>query len=162
VLIHTNLIEEAHVTWARSYGCEQAGQGSFWVADLESLGSRTHQRKLVLHLEGDGSVSKRRRNTGKYGGSDEFAATWDQWGWFLAYLFDIDPDARTDGHRYNGFDNYHEQTQGKYLLTTLLQAATLLTTWEQMVTMTGQGAGLVYPKYSPKTPLRIMRQEGSR
>lgn len=161
--IHTNLIEEAHLTRARTYAMEQAEQGAFWIADMEVQGSRTHGHKLVVHLEGDGSTSRRRRNSGTYGAVvGSFAATYDQWGWFLAYLFDIDPEARTDGRGYNGFDNYHEQTQGKYLLTTLLQTATLLAHWEQMVNMTGQGAGLIFPGFSPKTPMRIMRQEGSR
>ena len=52
------------------------------IEKLSEHGSRSRTRAFDVTLSGD---SKRRPNRDH--ASDEFAATWDQWGTFLAYLF---------------------------------------------------------------------------
>ena len=51
--------------------------------------SRARQRAFEVSLEGNGY----RKNTGLYGGAEDFAATWDEWGVVIARLFGIDPHA---------------------------------------------------------------------
>ena len=41
-----------------------------------------------------------------------YAATYDEWGWFLAELFSADPDACCD--RYTSENNFHEVTRHAY------------------------------------------------
>jgi hypothetical protein len=55
----------------------------------EFHGSRSRTRSVDVHLTGE---SKRRPNDRGRHLSHEYAATWDQWGVFLAVLFDRDPD----------------------------------------------------------------------
>lgn len=52
-------------------------------------GSRTHKAAFEVSLEGNGY----RKNTGTSGAGDEIGATWDEWGVFIARVFDADPNA---------------------------------------------------------------------
>lgn len=52
-------------------------------------GSRSKARAFEVSLEGNGYL----KNTGQYGAGDEYGATWDEWGVFIARLFEIDPNA---------------------------------------------------------------------
>jgi hypothetical protein len=54
--------------------------------------SRTHSRAFEVSLRGD---SRRRPNF--YNGDGSYAATWDQWGIFLAEIFTADKEARAGG-----------------------------------------------------------------
>lgn len=76
------------------------------LVDSDEKGSRSKVRAFNVKLEGE---SRRRPNGGSSGAGSGYAATWDQWGVFLAVLFDRDPqmvtpyyanlwdfDARTD------------------------------------------------------------------
>lgn len=60
------------------------------VVDLGEHGSRKRDHAFDVKLEGE---SRRRPNGGASGRdyASGYAATWDQWGVFLAILFDIDP-----------------------------------------------------------------------
>lgn len=77
-------------------------------------GSRTHAHAYEVALEGSGA----RRNTGTRGASDEYGATWDEWGIFLAALYEVDPDARCGGSAkrpiYANADDYHWQTGDRF------------------------------------------------
>ena len=58
-------------------------------------GSRSRDHAFDVTLTGE---SNRRPNNGtshQTKGSEDFAATWDQWGVFLGVLFDRDPDMLT-------------------------------------------------------------------
>lgn len=59
-------------------------------ADLQVTehGSRKRSHAFNVTLTGE---SRRRPNSGKRGAGDEYAATWDQWGVFLSFLYNIDP-----------------------------------------------------------------------
>ncbi|HEU4967238.1 MAG TPA: hypothetical protein VFT53_07270 [Candidatus Saccharimonadales bacterium] len=76
-------------------------------------GSRIAKRSWDVHLTGD---SRRRPNRTHY--SDEYAATWDQWGVFLSVLFDRDPDALCGSGRkyaiYTDRNAFHYQTDDRF------------------------------------------------
>src|SRR4051794_10856978 len=133
--IHSDWIDNLHLTQAVSYAQEMLPEhGTIWIEECDLTGSRKRKRALTFRLEGDGSHSKRKVNSGKWGGGDNYAATWDQWGWTLAFLFDVDPKATVStGHKYDGFDDYHAQTKGAYLLTDLASRAVLLARWDSLV-----------------------------
>lgn len=69
-------------------------------------------------VPGDG---RRRRNSGAYGADDEWAATYDEHGHWMAQVFVLDPKAaigwspRTP--MYNGVGAFHLKTKGAYSLT---------------------------------------------
>lgn len=44
--------------------------------------------------------------------SSEMAASWTEWGWFLARVFEMDADARCG--EYHGLDDFHRQTSGRF------------------------------------------------
>lgn len=56
--------------------------------------------------------SNRHFNTGKHGAGDFGAATWDDYGRFLAVLFERDPGMRAA--YYEGRDRFHVATKGKF------------------------------------------------
>lgn len=58
--------------------------------------------------------SRHYKNSGQYGAGDVWAATYDEWGWFIAELFAVDPDAIFGP--YKGLDSFNAQTANKYIL----------------------------------------------
>jgi hypothetical protein len=52
-------------------------------------------------------------NSGGYGADGFKAATWDEWGWFLAYLFEVDPRL-TVPHVYADAAGFHRSTHGEF------------------------------------------------
>jgi hypothetical protein len=62
-------------------------------------GSQSHARAYEIQLEATAQVKgdgRRAGNSGSYGamdGSNGYAATYDEWGWLMAHLYSIDPDA---------------------------------------------------------------------
>jgi hypothetical protein len=86
--------------------------------DVTEHGSHSRARSFDVSLTG---TSGRRTNTGRYGApvdDDTFAATWDEWGIFLAYLFSVDPNAWAGGTRkrpiYDGREDFHSATGGRF------------------------------------------------
>jgi hypothetical protein len=160
VRIHSDWLDSLHLTQAVSYAQEMLPEhGTIWIEQNEVSGSKSRKRAITFRLEGDGSHSKRKTNSGKWGGGENYAATWDQWGYVLAFLFDVDPKATVStGHKYDGYDNYHAQTKGAYLLTDLASRAVLLTRWEGLQQAGRKYAGRDF--YMPAVPMRILREEG--
>lgn len=60
--------------------------------DVDNHASRTHDTAWEIKLTG--SSSRRPNNRGAWRESDDHAATWDEWGMVLGYIFWIDPAAR--------------------------------------------------------------------
>lgn len=55
--------------------------------------SRTMDHAFEVSLSGFGERHTRSKNTGRYGANDlDRAATWDDWGFFFAFLYEIDAD----------------------------------------------------------------------
>ena len=71
-------------------------------------GSRTRRYAADVHLVswvgGKGTDHPYRSNSG-------WAATYDEWGWFLAHVFAADPSAIAGP--YKGIDDFHAQVDGK-------------------------------------------------
>jgi len=91
--LHTNTIELHQV--------HQAAHVARADITVSVHGSRKRDHAFEVHLTGE---SRRRPQGGSSNG--EYAATWDQWGVFLAHLFAIDPTmtcyAYRDAHDYAG------------------------------------------------------------
>ena len=87
--------------------------------------STTHRSAAEVHLVTDDKEpgSKRRRpNSGQYGydGSEVWAATWDEWGWFLSALFELDPTAKTT--YYADREAFDRRTSGAFVPTSARSA----------------------------------------
>lgn len=83
--LHTDTISESDVyAAARTARVDLVG--------FSRHGSRKRDHAFEVKLEGE---SCRRPNHGKAGWDSDYgyAATWDQWGVFIATLFSVDPDA---------------------------------------------------------------------
>lgn len=78
-------------------------------------GSRCRARAFEVHLTGN---SNRRPQNPQ--NRDDYAATWDQWGTFFAYLYDIDhgnPGMIVGSSArpvYSHRDNFHDVTFGRF------------------------------------------------
>ena len=80
------------------------------AASVSVHGSGSHKGALEVKLTG---TSSRRPNPGTgVGNSDGYAATWDEWGMFLAYLFEKDPKATAT--YYEDADDFHWKTCGRF------------------------------------------------
>lgn len=79
-------------------------------AEVTSHGSRKRHHAFNLMLTG---TSSRRPNSGNRGAdSDDYAATWDEWGMVLAELYAIDPNM--DATYYASADDFHWKTGGRF------------------------------------------------
>lgn len=80
------------------------------VARCDQRGSRKRARSFDVILTGDAT---HRNNAGPNGGHDSRAASWDQWGLFLADLFNIDPSLTVPGV-YVDAEHFHWATGNRY------------------------------------------------
>ena len=113
--LHTDKITRADLIKATNAAFDKGQDGYVWL-EVTEHGSRKRARAFEVGLEGDGTVNRRRRNPGPNGDDtrrDQYAATWDAWGRFFAYLFDIDPDMTC--YAYNGREDFHNKTEGRFL-----------------------------------------------
>lgn len=101
--IHTSLDEAAFYTAAR------AARVSF--DKFSRHGSRTHDHAFEVTLCGS---STRRPNPGRGGtyGSDDFAATWDEWGIFLGHLYAADTAMKSWAYANAG--QFHDNTDWRF------------------------------------------------
>jgi hypothetical protein len=86
---------------------------------LSQHGSRSHNRAFEVQLEAAGKIpgdGRRGGNSGSYGAMQDgtFAATYDEWGFFLARLFDLDA-ALSAGRAYPNRDEFHAVTTDNYV-----------------------------------------------
>jgi hypothetical protein len=78
-------------------------------------GSRKRDRAYEVQLDAAPIPGRRRRNSGTVGAGHGYGATWDEWGEWIAQLYLIDREAIIGP--YNGFDDFHVKTGGKYLVS---------------------------------------------
>lgn len=88
-----------------------------WLYNSSDHGSRkrAHAFEVALRAEpGRDRNGKARRapNSGSYGADYGRAATYDEWGYWLAELFRRDPNAVMT--YYNGADDFHAKTKHAY------------------------------------------------
>jgi hypothetical protein len=81
-------------------------------------GSRSHPHGFEIHLasarkdtRADSVTRKNNPMAGSHGGP-RYAASYDEWGWFLAELFTADPDAKAAP--YKNADDFHAKTRWAY------------------------------------------------
>lgn len=95
---------------------------------LKAHNSRDYDRSFEVRLEaytkvdGDG---RRYANSGSYGAATAYTATYDEWGWFLAELYEIDPYMRVGSKSYpiySSDDDFHERTGLSYHPQSLREA----------------------------------------
>lgn len=87
-----------------------------WICD--EYGSRSKSRAFEIRLGTSVKIKGDKRtflNSGTHGADTSmYAATYDEWGWFIAELFAVEPDA-TFG-TYIGGDGFNAATKNAYLL----------------------------------------------
>lgn len=103
--IHSNSLTEAHIhTATRSHGMKGV------YAEVSTQGSRSRARAFTVKLTG---TSNRNQNPGT--GRDRYvekAATFDEWGMFIDFLFLCDEDAVIG--QYKGYEHFKACTFGRY------------------------------------------------
>lgn len=111
--IHSDTLTYYHLTDAAKAAATPE-DGSVYV-DMMMHGSRSRARAFEVGLSGDGTRNKRRRNPGA-GNRDrsdlDYAATWEAWGRFLAYLFRVDPNMTST--YYSDENDFHTKTNGQF------------------------------------------------
>lgn len=120
--LHSNILTASDVRDALERAKKRGHVDRLTVFDvLEVKGSRTRKNAFEVHLEWVGDKVKgdgrRWTNSGNRGADTggSYAATYDEWGWFIAELFDKDENA-VFGH-YKGMDDFNNQTRSAYELT---------------------------------------------
>lgn len=86
-----------------------ATEARVYMETFTEHGSRSRERAFNVLLRGE---SNRRPNCGTTGAADDYAATWDQWGVFLAFLFYIDPNMKTP--YYDDRDDFNFRTNVRF------------------------------------------------
>ena len=79
---------------------------------LNSASSRSHDRRIDLSLglmAKDATHRRARNRMGADDGGYPYAATYDDWGWFISGVFDADPTAKFVG-AYNGREDFDTRT----------------------------------------------------
>lgn len=104
--IHSDLIEREHLKSA------VAGLDGVNVRIDIRRASRKRDHSWDVALVAEPRPGRRRRNTGRYGLGDDYAATWDEWGVFLSWLFSYDPDAVCGD--YDDKEHFHWSTGGRF------------------------------------------------
>ena len=112
--VHSDILTPADVRDAAREASERTGS-TIYVESSARHGSRRRDHALEISLSADGKLSKRRRNTGtRGGGGADYAATWEQWGWVLAYLFEVADDL-TIPRVYVDRDAFHAATRWQFV-----------------------------------------------
>jgi hypothetical protein len=95
--------------WAASAFARQASGAGVTVEIERSWSARyPHYNGFEVFLYGDGTLGRRRSAHDR----DKYAATWEQWGHFINYLFQVDPSASIG--RYRNHDDFGRQTRGLF------------------------------------------------
>lgn len=99
------------------------------ITSIEESGSHTHPHAYQVTLRGGYPTSsvtgakRRRANSGQYGAAGdpahpEYAATYDEWGYWFAALYELDPAARCGGTilrpEYADRADFHNRTNNAY------------------------------------------------
>lgn len=119
--LHSNILTENDVRDALSRAKQRGNVDPLVEFNLlDPRGSRSRKNGFEIRLEWLGNKVKgdgrRWTNTGNAGSGTGgmYAATYDEWGWFIAELFDKDEHA-IFGH-YTGMDGFNTATRYKYEL----------------------------------------------
>lgn len=134
--LHTDMLAEKDVRAALAEA-KDAGQVARHVffEKLDAHGSRTHRRAFEIKLGAEKDAAHNRYTNSGKGGADtvvgHYAATYDEWGWFIARLFGRDPAAKFGGYRGRG--DFHLQTRGAFRETVVDPAVETREAFRQML-----------------------------
>jgi len=83
-------------------------------ASMHGSRKRPHafEVSLVVWDGGKGTAHPRRRNFSYGHGKEGYAATYDEWGYWLAALYELDPEMIAGP--YKSRDDFHAQTNNDY------------------------------------------------
>lgn len=120
--LHSNILTEASVYLAL-YEAKKRGKvaDSVHFVVFKEQGSRSRKTGFEIQLGTYDKVPGDKRtwkNSGQWGaesarnGQGIYAATYDEWGWFIAELFAKDEDAIFGS--YKGYDDFLRQTKFAY------------------------------------------------
>jgi hypothetical protein len=117
--IHSNILTESDVREALIKATKRGGVDRMTdFAELNPRGSRSHKQAFEVRLEWLGTKIKgdgrRWTNGGNYGSGSSYAATRDEWGWFIAELFQMDEHATVGP--YKGMDDFDTSTRYAYVI----------------------------------------------
>lgn len=141
---------------------------------LNPVRSRSHQFAFEIQLQaGKRDNGRRAGNSGSYGAMvpeiDGFAATHDEWGWFLAALYSIDENmivGTVNQPTYEDRDDFHDQTGMTYapeelihLIETLGDPYPFVTTRTNTIGRRGVGRSTGYNLPTVHTELAIAHYE---
>lgn len=120
--LHSDTLTVSDVQDAMKRAKDRGGVDRLVCFDtLAPRGSRSRKNGFEVRLEWVGTKVKgdgrRFTNSGNGGASDTYAAFYEEWGWFLAEVFDMDPDAKLD--RYEGRDSFHQLTRHAFHYATV-------------------------------------------
>ncbi len=107
--IHSDVLtaDDVHAAAAKA---RRTHMQDIYIDDLLTGGSRSRARRIELHCNAENG--RYATNSGTYGANGyNRAASWSAWGYFIAELFVIDPEAIVG--QYNGLADYHA-TCNKY------------------------------------------------
>ena len=111
--IHSDTLTKADLVNALQMGKTDE---VFLLHCIEKM-SRSRNHAFEVTLRGHGKRHTRRPNNSRHGGgrSDEFmAATYEDWGWWLTFLYQRDPQMRSD--YYSNAGDFHKKTNGQFVL----------------------------------------------
>jgi hypothetical protein len=97
--IHSDIL-----TWADMYNA--ARKAGVVIEDLDRHASRSRATAFVFYLSGSSNYMSNNR--------DHKAATWDEWGMFLAHLFSVDPQAHSGKNSYQSAEHFHWTTGNRF------------------------------------------------
>lgn len=104
--LHTDVLTEADLL-----GATKNLPGVY--ATVTQHGSRDYDRAFEVRLKGNGYTC----NSGTSGAGYETGATWDEWGAFIAALYEIDPKARWGTAKYPVYrenNDFHDKTGWRF------------------------------------------------
>jgi hypothetical protein len=116
--IHSNVLTHEHLYDAMN--AAKLGADGVFIIDSMVHGSRKRHHAIEVKLGANASRDRngkmrRPRNSGQYGSDRRDpakAATYDEWGYWIAELYVIDPDAIVGP--YDNAEDFHRQTDYRY------------------------------------------------
>lgn len=109
--VHTDTIGLLDIRYALQDAQREAS--NVWIDHDAYTFTRNGRKRKMTHnvlLIGEGARHTRRRNSGGFGAkTDDFAATWMDWGWFIAVMFRYEPTAVIG--QYDGREDFLDQTR---------------------------------------------------
>jgi hypothetical protein len=112
VRIHTDNLN--HIGIGKAFAQVADKAPSVTLVLQSEHGSRSHRRAYEIALRGHGVRHTHRPNSGVTGAvSDEYAATYDDWGWLASAVYALDASAKVGP--YKSRIHFHSVTNNAYL-----------------------------------------------